>query len=36
MWDGTNNYGNQVGTGMYLYHIKAESFVQTRKMILMK
>lgn len=35
-WDGRNNYGQQVATGMYIYHIRAGQFVQTKKMLLMK
>jgi hypothetical protein len=35
-WDGLDNNGNQVGSGIYLYQIRAGSFVCTKKMILLK
>ncbi len=35
-WDGKNNYGKQVATGMYIYHLRAGQFSQTKKMLLMK
>ena len=35
-WNGRNSNGVQVSTGIYLYRITAGSFVQTRKMILLK
>jgi hypothetical protein len=31
-WDGTNNRGKKVGAGMYLYTLKADNLVATRKM----
>mgnify|MGYP000639766858 FL=1 len=36
IWDATNDQGNLVSAGVYLYQIQAEGFVQTRKMVLLK
>ena len=35
-WDATNNFGNNVGAGVYIYQIKADGFIQSKKMILLK
>ena len=35
-WDATNNFGNPVGAGVYIYQIKADGFIQSKKMILLK
>ena len=35
-WDATDNAGNRVATGIYLYHFQAGKFVKTGKMILIK
>ena len=35
-WNGTNNNGQTVSTGIYIYRIKAGDFVREKKMILMK
>lgn len=35
-WDGTNDEGDTVATGVYYYQIQTESFVQTRKMLLIR
>ena len=35
-WNGTNNQGELVSAGVYLYKIQADDFVDTRKMIMLK
>lgn len=35
-WDGTNDNGQFVGSGVYLYRLNAADFVETRKMIILK
>jgi len=36
IWDATNDQGQQVSTGVYLYKIKADGFIETRKMVLLR
>lgn len=36
VWDGTNNSGSSVSTGLYIYKIEAGSFVDSKKMLLLK
>ncbi|MEC9456824.1 MAG: T9SS type A sorting domain-containing protein, partial [Candidatus Neomarinimicrobiota bacterium] len=35
-WDATNNLGEPVSAGMYIYMIQAGNFTQTKKMVLLK
>ncbi|MBT6939668.1 MAG: T9SS type A sorting domain-containing protein, partial [Candidatus Marinimicrobia bacterium] len=35
-WDATNNSGQPVSAGLYLYMIQAGDFRQTKKMVLLK
>ena len=35
-WDGSDSMGRSVSAGVYLYHIQAGEFVQTKKMVLLK
>jgi len=35
-WDGRNQLGGQVASGLYIYQIQAGQFTQSRKMLFMK
>jgi len=36
LWDGTDNSGATVGSGLYLYRIQSDTFTAMRKMVLLK
>ncbi|MFZ0390680.1 MAG: FlgD immunoglobulin-like domain containing protein, partial [Calditrichia bacterium] len=36
LWDGTDDYGNKVATGIYLYQLRGKNALITRKMMLVK
>ncbi|MFQ5768938.1 MAG: FlgD immunoglobulin-like domain containing protein [bacterium] len=36
MWDGRDNHGQRVASGVYLYRLETRGFVQTRKMVLLQ
>ena len=36
VWDGRNESGHQVSSGIYIYHIQANDYVKSMKMILTK
>jgi len=36
LWNGTDNYGNRVGSGIYLYKLQSKSTNQVRKMLMLK
>ena len=35
-WNATNNHGQPVSAGVYIYSIEAGDFKQTKKMLLLK
>ena len=35
-WDATNDYGDPISAGVYLYQLQAEGYVKTKKMVLLK
>ena len=35
-WNGTDDFGKPVASGIYLYHLKSGQFISTRKMILLQ
>ncbi|MGH7455939.1 MAG: FlgD immunoglobulin-like domain containing protein, partial [bacterium] len=36
LWDGRDNFGRRVGSGVYLYRLEAQGLVLTKKLILVQ
>jgi flagellar hook assembly protein FlgD len=36
IWDGKNNQGKEVGSGIYFYQLKVGDYKNTRKLVLIK
>ena len=36
LWNGTDNFGNYVSAGLYVYQIKAGDYINTQKMLFIK
>ena len=36
IWKATNNNGNPVSAGIYLYQIQVGDYIETKKMVLLK
>lgn len=36
IWDGNDQFGEQVSNGVYFYRLVADKYVETRKMVLLK
>ena len=36
LWDGKDNAGQRMPSGMYLYRLEAEGLTQTKKMLLLQ
>jgi hypothetical protein len=35
-WDGTNDFGQKVGSGIYLYRLQTEKYIESKKMLFLK
>jgi len=36
VWDGKDNSGKEVGSGIYFYQLKTEEYTATKKMVLLR